>query len=328
MTVIDTQQQTIARRALRHFNVPESAALMLAGDGHNIVYRVYTDSAAYALRLSAVNYRPSVWRVSEGIWLRLLADTGLRVPEPVGTYYAPDVDGSGYDASLFTWVDGDPLTVAGYTADRLHALGVFTARLHEAARAATLPPDFVRPTLDAAALLGKHAADGTPSQYTSSDEDSLFDASQRAVLRAMRAPVEATFATLEAATPGQSFGLIHADLIAKNVVFSADGEPGVIDFDECAFGAFLYDLAPALWLVRHTPEYADHRAALWAGYTSIRPQPDDHLAHIETLVAARHAASCRWLAANAPHNDDTRHKLYERFNELRRFLDTGMIHHT
>ena len=46
------------------------------------------------------------------------------------------------------------------------------------------------------------------------------------------------------------FGLIHADAHLDNVLF--DGQQArLIDFDDCGFGYRIYDVAVALWELRH-----------------------------------------------------------------------------
>ena len=44
-------------------------------------------------------------------------------------------------------------------------------------------------------------------------------------------------------------GLIHADLHLDNALFWRDNVR-VIDFDDCGFGYWLYDIAVALWELR------------------------------------------------------------------------------
>jgi Ser/Thr protein kinase RdoA (MazF antagonist) len=69
------------------------------------------------------------------------------------------------------------------------------------------------------------------------------------------------------------FTLIHADLHLDNALFHR-GEVQVIDFDDCGHGYLVYDLAVALWELRHRPDYQAFQDAMLAGYGSVRPLPD------------------------------------------------------
>ncbi|MBZ0289425.1 MAG: phosphotransferase, partial [Anaerolineae bacterium] len=127
----------------------------------------------------------------------------------------------------------------------------------------------------------------------------------------------------------ENFGLIHADFIAKNFLFQ-DNDLYAIDFDDCGWGYYLYDLAPLLTQTRGEPNFADIYDAFWEGYTGVRNLPDSDRAYLETFIAARHLASCRWLAGNL-HNPRIRERAPEliayRTDELRHFLETGAISH-
>ena len=61
-----------------------------------------------------------------------------------------------------------------------------------------------------------------------------------------------------------AFGLIHADLHLENALFDGDAVR-VIDFDDCGFGYWLYDLAVPLWDNRYRADYPAFRAALLEG---------------------------------------------------------------
>jgi Ser/Thr protein kinase RdoA (MazF antagonist) len=128
------------------------------------------------------------------------------------------------------------------------------------------------------------------------------------------------------AIPG-SFGLIHADLIWKNVLYHVSGV-GAVDFDDCAFGYLLYDLAPMLLSFKDEQNGGELRQALWEGYTSINTLPDSYSAYTETFVAARHMASIRWIAGNTS-NPSVRDRAPEiiahRVRQLARFVETGVL---
>jgi Ser/Thr protein kinase RdoA (MazF antagonist) len=114
--------------------------------------------------------------------------------------------------------------------------------------------------------------------------------------------------------PGR-IGLIHTDLIWKNYFFH-DQEVGAVDFEGCAWGYYLYDLAPTLLGYRDESAYPALRDALIAGYRTIRPFPTSHERHLNTLIAARHVVSCCWLANHLDHPD------------LRKRADEIVLHRT
>jgi len=70
-------------------------------------------------------------------------------------------------------------------------------------------------------------------------------------------------------TPGpQDFGLVHADLHGRNVLVDEDSQLSIIDFDDCCYHWFCYDLAVCLdWLFRAGGRYHQVRTALLAGYS-------------------------------------------------------------
>ena len=88
------------------------------------------------------------------------------------------------------------------------------------------------------------------------------------------------------------FGLIHADLHLGNVLFWR-GEVRVIDFDDCGFGYWLYDIAVALWELRYRTDYEDFRSALIEGYTQHRPLPPGGLTiSMTSSLPARSRSAC------------------------------------
>jgi Ser/Thr protein kinase RdoA (MazF antagonist) len=96
-----------------------------------------------------------------------------------------------------------------------------------------------------------------------------------------------------------TFGLIHADLHLENALFDR-GAMRLIDFDDCGFGYWLYDIAVPLWEYRSRPDHALIRAALLDGYAEHRELPD--LTHLEMFIATRDVAFGLWYAGMAQVN--------------------------
>ncbi len=65
----------------------------------------------------------------------------------------------------------------------------------------------------------------------------------------------------ELGSAADSVGLIDADLHPGSDLFWRD-DVRVIDLDDCGFGYWLYDIAVALWELRHQHDYEQFRDAL------------------------------------------------------------------
>jgi Ser/Thr protein kinase RdoA (MazF antagonist) len=82
------------------------------------------------------------------------------------------------------------------------------------------------------------------------------------------------------------FGLIHGDLgLDANVLFW-HGEAHAIDFDDCGFGYWVYDLAISPKHCREDAPYPQFRDALLEGYAELRSLPQGQLKHLELFMAA------------------------------------------
>ena len=297
---------------------------------NNATFRVEkSDGLCYALRIHRPGPKRTDWIQSELEWLRAIHQhTHLHTNVPV-----PTLDGSlltqttleGVDkpltCTLFEWIDGQTLQWEQIDLEQIRKAGVFLGQLHEFSTGYNPPAHFVRPTLDWEGLFGEN------SPYNPGEGAAIFTADQRAVFAQVDTRVGAVMDELGQGS--DHFGLIHADFIAKNFLFRGD-DLYAIDFDDCGWGYYLYDLAPLLTQTRGEPNFAAIYDAFWEGYTSVRHLPDSDRAYLETFIAARHLASCRWIAGNL-HNPRIRERAPEiiayRTAELRHFLETGAISH-
>jgi Ser/Thr protein kinase RdoA (MazF antagonist) len=115
-------------------------------------------------------------------------------------------------------------------------------------------------------------------------------------------------------------GLIHADLHLDNALFS-HGDIRLIDFDDCGVGYWLYDIAVALWELRHRPDYKSFRAALIEGYTQHRALPTHELAHLDDFIATREVAFGLWFVGTAQVNPAFRNTLDRQLAVIAKSLD-------
>jgi Ser/Thr protein kinase RdoA (MazF antagonist) len=155
-------------------------------------------------------------------------------------------------------------------------MGRLMARLHQYASRYRIPKAFVRPRWDHNGLFGRDAQTQVGWTRLTRRQNRLFET----VAERLREIVE------RLGTGRDVFGLIHADLIFCNVIFHR-GEARPIDFDDCGFGYFLYDMAILLDRIEMREDYPALRAALLEGYRQIRPLAEEHEACLDLFVLAR-----------------------------------------
>ena len=332
---MDTQRQLwleIAHGALQRWDVLPRKIRCL-GRGSNVVFRVNASNADYVLRLHPPGSADAARLRSELGWLASIRrDTNLLAPYPIVALN----DGreqhslalrhdllprsSVVHAALFEYIEGESKTARDLSANDVYRVGEYLGALHSEAQFKDAG-DHDRPRLDWAGLFGDE------SPYASPSDCVLERAEQRRIIdqvaRRLRAPMS------EMASKPAAMGLIHADLLAKNVLFRVDGI-AALDFEYCGWGFYLYDLAPLLWQLKgeRAADYPQLEDAMWRGYTSIRRVDEGDRALLETFIAARQVASIRWLQSNMD-NPNIRavalSLIAGRCEELKVFLETGTL---
>ena len=121
------------------------------------------------------------------------------------------------------------------------------------------------------------------------------------------------------------FGLIHADAHLDNVLF-AGRQAQLIDFDDCGFGYRIYDVAVALWELRHRDDYASFKEAFIRGYTEHRPLPVDQIEHLDAFIATREVAFGLWLVGMAETRPSFSENLAAEFGYIERSLGLVLGH--
>jgi Ser/Thr protein kinase RdoA (MazF antagonist) len=335
----------LARAALVEFGLSETRLSPLRHE-NNTTFRVdAADGSRYVLRLERPGQYPAEAIDSEMQWLTALRrDTTLGVPEPIPTRGGalmvqtsatgvPD----GRLVVLFRWLDGQFLHNR-LAPGHLASVGAFMARLHEHAANWTPPDGFARSRVDHILLEGRRAGLLTPAEARASSPtdgmagaettraiqlvETLCSADDVATVAGSSDRVWSTLRELGTSTDG--FGLIHADLHQANFLFAGD-EVRAIDFDDCGWGHHLFDLAISLFEIQPLPRYSALRAALLAGYRSVRPLPAEWERHLDAFFALRHLQMLFWALEERNHpafRDRWRAWVMDELRHLRVFLVT------
>lgn len=287
----------LAQRALAAWALGD-ARVALIKYRENAVFGVTArDGTPRVLRVHRPAYRSDEHIRSEAAWMQALPAGGVQTPAALATT-AGDVltvaAGDGVpeprQCDLITWVAGTPLGSLEHGVDlgpealrrTYERIGEIAARIHAHGAVWTKPAGFTRPAWDVTALVGD-----TPTFGRFWELDAL-SGDQRALLLRTRDLVRTRLAAL-----GAPNLLIHGDLIPDNLLESAAGTR-VIDFDDCGWSWWAFELATSLFPLLVTGGFEDGLAGYVAGYRRVRAFPEDELAYLPTLLIARGLSYLGW----------------------------------
>jgi Ser/Thr protein kinase RdoA (MazF antagonist) len=289
----------LARRALDRYSLSPRARVGLLSVSENATYLVEDEDADFVgvLRVHRRGYHTREAIRSELAWLEALRrDRVVRTPRviaasdgaPVVTVASPDRVAA-RECVMFQWLPGrEPSDNA--LVETFAELGALTARMHRHARVWRRPPWFSRFHWNYDAALGEESRWGRWQDGVGLGEQ------EHALLGRL---AETLRTRLERFGRGpERYGLIHADLRLANLL--VDGpRVGVIDFDDCGFGWYLYDLAAALSFMEHDPRVPTMIDSWLAGYRTVLALPAEDAAEAWTFVMFRRLLLVAWISSHS-----------------------------
>lgn len=169
-------------------------------------------------------------------------------------------------------------------------VGEMTAKLHNISEKYMHKKiTFKRSTWDIEKMFGKNAVWGhwTDNKFVSPDDLNILEHALDIIKHRLK-------------IYGQSksnFGLIHADLRITNVL-KDDEVVKVIDFDDCGYSWYLYDLSASLTFLENR-SYLDDLIKNWIkGYTSCRTLSEEDFNEIETFIVMRSLLFISWIGTH------------------------------
>lgn len=294
----------LASRALHAYHL-KAARMDIIQYGQNAIYRVDVSDHPenfkpfylpnrFVLRLHAMDDMEAI--ASELTWLAALnQEAGLPVPTPVPLpdgnllvkIFTPGIP-NGRIVSLMRWLNGRKKGKS-LQPRHLRSLGQVVAQLHTFAANWNPPIGFIRPTWDWDSQLG----------------GSMFAHSREELVASMpiqfQEPFEAVSQQARQATKllgknPDAFGLIHADLYPENVLFKGD-KAFPIDFEDCGYGYWIWDIAVALCVWAWESNWEHMRDAFCEGYAQFRTLPDSQWVLLDLFVATQFATMVLWASA-------------------------------
>ncbi len=247
----------------------------------------------YLLRVLVTNH----WEYAQGemTWLAALSkEGGLPVPTPV-----PNLDGElltrvktpgmpeGRLVSLMRWIDGrKPARVSQLR--HFHSWGRTVGRLHAFAAYWQPPTGFERYIWDWEGLLGKRYLGNEVNQLVPMMPENLQDPFMR-----VSGEVQTIMGSLGKGP--DVYGMVHGDMYPDNILLKG-GDLRVIDFEDCGFGYWLWDIAIALERNPWTEQWYQQRDAFLEGYAQFHPLSDSQLKHLDLFVATNFATVILWAS--------------------------------
>lgn len=291
--------EKLARLALRGYPVAPDAELTLLNVSENATYLVDDPRAGQrsVLRLHRLGYHEPAEISSELAWLDALrSDAGIRTPRVIPDLagrrlLALDEEGAAEPrhAVMFEWLPGiEP--PAHSLVDSFEELGQITARMHEHALSWPRPAGFARFAWD------YDGAFGAVARWGRWEDGMAVGAAEREVLGRLDTTLCSRLARF--GTQPHRYGLVHADLRLANLL--VDGaQTYVIDFDDCGWSWFLYDLGAALSFIEDDPRVGELIDAWVRGYRTVRPLPAEDEAEIPTFVLMRRLLLVAWIGSHS-----------------------------
>lgn len=287
----------VARRVLEEWQLAP-AEVEFVHVMENVTFRAERDGEKFVVRFHRPGYNTHEEMVSERLWLRALAASGLNVPQGVPTpdgreFVAVEVDSEERLVGVARWVEGTPLdrvlaeTDAVELIDRyFEALGRLAAGVHNASSTWAPPSEFTRRAWDADGLVGESPLWGRFWEVPD------FSAEECRTLAGARVQIRDRLR--EYGTDRPTYGIIHADLHPGNVLVDG-GRTRLIDFDDAGFGWHMHELAVALYNNQGSRHFGAMQEALIRGYRSRREIAEEDLAMLPLFLLMRNLMVIGWI---------------------------------
>lgn len=280
------------------YSFPDDARIELLKNSENLTFTVSAHSRKAILRVNRPCYHTEVELFAELRWMDMIRREGVvAVPQVYAgidgnllqSFVSPH-SGTRYFCSLFSFLPGK-------IARELHGqellektagIGAIAASLHRQVQENGEVGMLHRFSWDYESLLGSKARWGSWQEYPglTPDDRKLF---QQAVTLIGR--------RLENYGKGPSrYGMIHSDLHLSNVIVDGDALQ-VIDFDDCGYGWFLYDLGCSL--VEYSEGLPSLTKAWLSGYQTKRSLTKEDLNEVPTFILLRRIVRLAWLSSHS-----------------------------
>lgn len=288
----------IAHTAIAQYGLDPHSRIELLDISENATFKVIdpTSDEAIVLRVHRPGYHTQAEVLSELDWLEALsAQAGVRTARVVCTSHGERIalihagEPETRMCVAFEFLNGAPPAEAQLS-DSFRALGSITARMHRHALGWRRPAGFARFAWDLDAAYGQAPrwGDWRHGIGVGRAEVAVLERLQDTLTRRL----------IAYGTGAERYGLIHADLRLANLL--ADGDQlAVIDFDDCGWGWYVYDLAAGLSFIEHEPVVPELIDSWLEGYRIERDFSREDEREIRTFILFRRLLLTAWIGSHS-----------------------------
>jgi Ser/Thr protein kinase RdoA (MazF antagonist) len=304
----------LALNALTAFTV-RVVKITLLQHGDNTTFSIdAADGERYVLRIHRTGQRTPAEIRSEMRWLAFLSEEeNLVVPSPVRNLegdFLTITEAKGVREPracvLFRWLEGHFIDDK-LTPQHLYHVGEFLACIHGGGTRFRPPHDFARGRLDNLCGKPRGISEADARSLTDNPED---EAKAIELVTTFSSPEDGARvkkligmirkAQLELGRDKETFGLIHGDFHQENYFFH-QGQVRAIDFDDCGYGHYLYDLAVTLFNLSEHENKSELKKSLLEGYRSVRPLSREHEHYLDLFLYLRELQMTLWVIEMRDH---------------------------
>lgn len=293
-----TLQKDIENQFNKLYDFSNKFTVTLLKYSENIIYKISFENAeAVVLRIHRPGYHTFDELESELIWMNeICSETDLHLPKAFkgrnGKVLQEIISSSGkkYFVSLISFLYGKAVgeLKGNELIKSMKEIGEMTAKLHLQSVSRNDRPKLKRPCWDTNEFFGENAVWGHWYNYKGLSENDikLFNDCQNKIITSLD----------KYGRTSEHYGLIHADLHFFNII--SDGKKSqIIDFDDCGYGFYLYDLGCTL--VTYSENLDELTKAWLEGYEKIRTLENSDKDMIPAFILLRRIIRLAWLSTHS-----------------------------
>lgn len=290
MTISNHQQlcELLTKSVNENYNFdPGTAEILKISENITLVYKT-VNCKKYIIRLNKKGYHTKAELEGEMAWLTVLEKEDIKTP-----FVYPNKQGEkitslcnctlGDYYSVFSFEEGVVLnqTPLKELPEKMEQVGAIAAKLHKSVIGNKSLLTLSRPYWDYDDLIG------TSPRLGDFRENSMLTAKDLKTLNLTAEKIKSRLSSYGKSET--TYGLIHGDFHLSNIMDNMC----VIDFDDCGYGYFLYDLGSSLL------QYSQNLSALansWLlGYQKVHPLTKADLNEVWTFIILRRIVRIGWV---------------------------------